>query len=77
MLSKVDGILQKCDLLLVLGTSSTVYPAAGFAAQVQAQGGKAAIFNMEEAGERADFFFEGGVEKTLPWALGLLNRAGQ
>jgi NAD-dependent deacetylase sirtuin 5 len=55
--------------LLVLGTSSTVYPAAGFATQVQAQGGKAAVFNVEEAGENADWFFEGGVEQTLAKAL--------
>lgn len=73
-LSQIEDILCKCDLLLVLGTSSTVYPAAGFAAQVQGQGGKTAIFNIEDAGERADYFFQGGVEKTLPWALGLSDQ---
>lgn len=71
LIPKIEAILDKCDLLLVLGTSSTVYPAAGFAAQVQSKGGKIAVFNTEKSGERADYYFEGGVESTLPWALGM------
>jgi len=64
-----EKLLEGCDLLLILGTSSTVYPAAGFAAQVQAQGGKTAVFNLEASGETSDWFFEGGVENTLSEAL--------
>lgn len=35
------------DLILVIGTSGIVYPAAGYAWDVKARGGKVAIFNIE------------------------------
>lgn len=75
-LDEIDHILSKCDLLLVLGTSATVYPAAGFTSRVRANGGKTAIFNIERPdnfnGDQAsDWYFEGGVEDILPWAIGL------
>lgn len=75
----IEQVLSTCDLLLVLGTSSTVYPAAGFASVVRSRGGRAAVFNVEKSGGEegeADWFFEGGVEDTLPWALGLSQKAG-
>jgi NAD-dependent deacetylase sirtuin 5 len=68
-LSSISKLLKRCDLLLVIGTSSVVYPAAGFADQVQAQGGKVAVFNLERGNEIADWFFEGPVEDTLSRAL--------
>ncbi|KAK9460929.1 DHS-like NAD/FAD-binding domain-containing protein [Lipomyces oligophaga] len=37
----------KVDLILVIGTSGTVYPAAGYVDRVRQQGGKVAIFNIE------------------------------
>lgn len=73
-LREIEEVLAKCDLLLVLGTSATVYPAAGFASKVRANGGKTAIFNIENNDgfdQQSDWFFEGPVEETLPWALGL------
>lgn len=77
LLDTIAPLVERCDLLLVLGTSSTVYPAAGFAAQVRARGGKVAVFNLdggEETGSgEADFFFQGPVEETLPTALGLAS----
>ena len=50
-----------------------VYPAAGYAAEVQEQGGKVAVFNLDrsQGDEEADFLFLGGCEQTLPQALGL------
>ncbi|KAF9047654.1 sirtuin [Panaeolus papilionaceus] len=60
-----------CDLLIVVGTSGIVQPAAGFASQVREQGGKVAIFNMEENSKDVefDFLFLGSCEKVLPAAL--------
>ncbi|RDB26783.1 NAD-dependent protein deacylase [Hypsizygus marmoreus] len=60
-----------CDLLLVVGTSSIVQPASGFASQVKAHGGKVAIFNLERSNkdEDADFLFIGSCDVTLPEAL--------
>ncbi|KAK7035907.1 sirtuin [Favolaschia claudopus] len=61
-----------CDLLLLVGTSTTVYPAAGFAKTVKERGGKVAVFNLEpNEGVDADFTFVGKCEETLPLVLGL------
>lgn len=51
------------DLILVIGTSGVVYPAAGYAWSVKMRGGKVAVFNIESdsgEGERlGDWMFEG------------------
>ncbi|KAK1339727.1 hypothetical protein QTO34_018282 [Cnephaeus nilssonii] len=47
ILEEVDRELALCDLCLVVGTSSLVYPAAMFAPQVSARGVPVAEFNME------------------------------
>ncbi|MBZ3882375.1 NAD-dependent protein deacylase sirtuin-5, mitochondrial [Sciurus carolinensis] len=47
ILEEVDRELAFCDLCLVVGTSSVVYPAAMFAPQVAARGVPVAEFNME------------------------------
>ncbi|KAF7353656.1 hypothetical protein MVEN_01050400 [Mycena venus] len=72
-LDEIDKLVEAADLCLVVGTSSTVYPAAGYASIVKENGGKVAVFNLERSqgdGE-ADFLFLGPCEKTLPEALGL------
>lgn len=48
------------DLILVIGTSGVVYPAAGYAWSVKMRGGKVAVFNIEsDADSQADWTFEG------------------
>ncbi|PIO25394.1 NAD-dependent protein deacylase sirtuin-5, mitochondrial [Aquarana catesbeiana] len=47
LLGEVEKELETCDLCLVVGTSSVVYPAAVFAPQVAARGVPVAEFNME------------------------------
>ena len=73
------------DLMLVIGTSGVVYPAAGYAWSVKMRGGKVAVFNIEKdsGGERLeDWMFEGIFfctpcltlgpwEELLPEALGI------
>ena len=70
-LDEIDAILAQTDLLLVIGTSSNVYPAAGFAARVAANGGKVAVFNKDisPGDEDADWLFSGPAEETLVQAL--------
>ncbi|KAI0046962.1 DHS-like NAD/FAD-binding domain-containing protein [Auriscalpium vulgare] len=65
--------LNWCDLLIVVGTSSLVQPAAGFAKTVKTRGGKVAVFNLGRSSgdEDADFLFLGPCEETLPRALGI------
>jgi NAD-dependent deacetylase sirtuin 5 len=90
-LDEIDKLVEKADLCLVVGTSSTVrvsqlrihvglmlsmaqvYPAAGYASEVQEHGGKVAVFNLERSSgdEDADFLFLGPCEETLPAALGV------
>lgn len=76
-LSRIGRLIHECDLILVLGTSSTVYPAAGFAEQVKQNGGQVAVFNTDsqtfdshEDG-LTDWYFQGPVEQVLPNILGL------
>ncbi|XP_036113017.1 NAD-dependent protein deacylase sirtuin-5, mitochondrial isoform X1 [Molossus molossus] len=71
ILEEVDRELALCDLCLVVGTSSVVYPAAMFAPQVSARGVPVAEFNMETtpATNRFRFHFQGPCGRTLPEAL--------
>jgi NAD-dependent deacetylase sirtuin 5 len=74
VLRSTDEELEKCDLCLVVGTSSIVYPAAMFAPQVARRGVPVAEFNMEttpatsQLGPRG-FFFQGPCGTTLPQAM--------
>lgn len=71
ILTQVEEELEQCDLCLVVGTSSIVYPAAMFAPQVAARGVPVAEFNMENtpATMRFKFHFHGPCGTTLPPAL--------
>ena len=53
-----------------------MYPAAGYADEVQSNGGKVAVFNLERSNgdDEADFLFLGPSEEKLPEALGLETR---
>uniref|UniRef100_A0A8B9I6D1 NAD-dependent protein deacylase sirtuin-5, mitochondrial n=1 Tax=Anser brachyrhynchus TaxID=132585 RepID=A0A8B9I6D1_9AVES len=71
VLTEVEKELDMCDLCLVVGTSSVVYPAAMFAPQVSARGVPVAEFNTEPtpATNRFRFHFSGPCGSTLPPAL--------
>lgn len=76
-LDRIQPLVSRCDLILVLGTSSTVYPAAGFADVVKhSNHGKVALFNLDDpsstssADDDLDWCFAGPVEKLLSEVLG-------
>ncbi|KAF3690451.1 NAD-dependent protein deacylase sirtuin-5A, mitochondrial [Channa argus] len=71
ILTRSEKVLDSCDLCLVVGTSSVVYPAAMFAPQVAARGVPVAEFNMEDtpATLHFKFHFHGPCGTTLPQAL--------
>ncbi|KAG8816585.1 hypothetical protein FRC17_000268, partial [Serendipita sp. 399] len=71
LLPKIDKIVKKADLCLVVGTSSMVYPAAGFADDVLSNGGTVAVFNIDPVHDDVQFMFTGGCEVELPKALGM------
>ncbi|XP_056894808.1 NAD-dependent protein deacylase sirtuin-5, mitochondrial-like isoform X2 [Takifugu flavidus] len=71
VLARAEKELDSCDLCLVVGTSSVVYPAAMFAPQVASRGVPVAEFNLEDtpATRRFRFHFLGPCGTTLPAAL--------
>lgn len=67
-LDEITFFIQHCDLLMVIGTSAKVYPAASIPGIVKNNGGTIFEFNMETAlsPSLSDFFFEGDLATTLP-----------
>ncbi|KIY46230.1 DHS-like NAD/FAD-binding domain-containing protein [Fistulina hepatica ATCC 64428] len=65
-LGELHSVLNWTDVLIVVGTSALVYPAAGFSKMVKNRGGTVAVFNLECTSEDdADFMFLGPCEETL------------
>ena len=74
-MGEIETFLQDCDLLLVIGTSAQVYPAAGIPHQIKRNNGVIMEFNREPVlgldhftgiSTITDYFFHGDVEETLP-----------
>ena len=63
------------DLLIVIGTSASVYPAAGYIQSARERGAKVAIVNLEEPDQEAsqlqedDWFFQGDAAELVPMML--------
>jgi len=79
MMARVEKLIKDCDLCLIVGTSSVVYPSAKFAPDVAARGITVAEFNMERtpATDLFKYHFRGPAGKFVPQALcveDLLNR---
>lgn len=66
----IHEFIAGCDLLLVIGTSAQVFPAAALPSIVRQNGGHIFEFNREPTLEGkarpGDFFFQGDVAQTLP-----------
>ncbi|XP_065314560.1 NAD-dependent protein deacylase sirtuin-5, mitochondrial-like [Gordionus sp. m RMFG-2023] len=82
ILNKAYNEVDTCDLCLLIGTSSQVYPAAMFAPRILERGVPVAEFNLDsptlneyvhfnknKTNETKFFFFEGSAGKTLPELL--------
>ena len=73
--SWLDG--GKIDLMLVIGTSATVWPAANYIHTARVAGAKIAVFNMEESDidyglngmKEEDWYFKGDAAEILPELL--------
>lgn len=79
-LREVDQFIDtspKIDLILVVGTSAQVYPAAGYVEKARRKGAKVAVINMDKADipggrhglDKGDWFFEGDAAVILPEIL--------
>lgn len=75
--SGTNGTIEdgKVDLMLVIGTSAMVWPAAGYIGRVRKAGARVAFFNMDEksAGvaklEENDWMFLGDAAELVPRAF--------
>ncbi|NLZ17340.1 MAG: NAD-dependent protein deacylase [Desulfobulbaceae bacterium] len=73
-LESVHGLASGCDVLLVIGTSAQVYPAAALPGLVSRQGGSIIEMNREPSlaaatGIQPDFFLGGDIRESLPRLL--------
>ncbi|XP_030606837.1 NAD-dependent protein deacylase sirtuin-5, mitochondrial-like isoform X1 [Archocentrus centrarchus] len=71
ILTKVEKEIETCDLCLVVGTSSIVYPAAMFGPRIASRGVPVAEFNIHTT-PKSEYFmyhFQGPCGTTLPQAL--------
>ena len=77
-LEEVDDWIDagKVDLIMVIGTTATVYPAAGYVSQARSMGARVAVINMdgEDLGAAGtlgsdDFLFVGNAAEILPEIL--------
>jgi len=75
-LSAVDSWIAevpKIDLMLVIGTSAQVWPAAGYTAEAQDKGARVAVVNMDANDARGlgkgDWLFRGDAAEILPEIL--------
>ena len=78
MLSEVDDWInsEPVDLMLVIGTSSKVYPAAGYVEKARRKGAAVAVVNVEVSDlgsardlKPGDFVFQGSAEEIVPTML--------
>ena len=76
-LKEIDDFIKdrhKIDLILVIGTSAQVHPAAGYVDKARAKGARVAVINMEKADtpgrmQKGDWFFEGDAGVIIPEIL--------
>jgi NAD-dependent deacetylase sirtuin 5 len=78
VLNSVDEFVkkpEKIDLILVIGTSAKVYPAASYVDLAREKGARVAIINMDKndipAGGlyKQDWFFQGDAAQIVPELL--------
>lgn len=70
-LRKCDESLRSCDLLLVIGTSGVVYPAAGFASIAKQAGATVLEVNLDETpqSDLVDLSLHGKAKDLVPQLL--------
>lgn len=76
VLDSIDEFIASCkkiDLIMVIGTSSKVYPAAGYTQLARAKGARVAVINMDAADagklKNGDWLFQGDAAEIVPEIL--------
>ncbi len=72
-MARAQDETEACDLMIVLGSSLVVYPAAGFPEYAKKLGAKLAIVNREETplDDIADLIVHDGIGVTMGYAAGV------
>jgi len=67
-LSQIEAALKECNLFIAIGTSGSVYPAAGFVGIAKAHGAEAHKFDMglADGSQHFDNCYVGEAGQTLP-----------
>jgi len=67
-LDKIDDAVRECHLFLAVGTSGTVYPAAGMLSLAKSCGARTVGINLDEPDnvDSIDHFFQGKAGELLP-----------
>lgn len=76
-MSQIETALRSCDLFVAIGTSGTVFPAAGFVEVAQAHGAQTEQFNAElpSGSHRFDTCHIGEASETvLEWVNSLIRK---
>ena len=66
---------DKIDLIMVIGTSAKVYPAAGYVDEARHHGARVAVINMDPNDipasglNNSDWFFQGDAAQIIPEIL--------
>ncbi len=65
---KAQAYSQRCDCMIILGSTLTVYPAAGYPHIAESSGAKLIIINLDETGKDylADIVIHGKIGDILP-----------
>ena len=75
-MDRIEGLLATCDLFAAIGTSGTVYPAAGFVAEARRAGAATVELTLEpsEVSGYFDICHHGPATEMVPaWVEGLLR----
>jgi NAD-dependent deacetylase len=74
-MARAQAATKACDLMLVLGSSLQVYPAAGFPLQAKRQGARLVILNREETplDAYADLVINAEIGPTMNRVMGLID----
>lgn len=72
VIDSVDDFINagRVDMMIVIGTSAAVWPAAGYIHEARQQGARVAVINMDPGTGRElhdrDWFFEGDASQIIP-----------
>lgn len=71
-MDRIITAIERCDSFVAIGTSGTVYPAAGFAQLARSSGAQTLEINLEPSGGDFDQVLQGPATEAVPgWVAGL------